>query len=394
MDKRTPFAVVSILAGMIGAPSSVSGQTISFGLIGGGSLTDAVQTETRYNTRWWSQSKDWIAGAAIEFNFHFPVSLEVDGMFRELHATWAGVEPDGTLNSVSPSPVVTWEFPVLAKYRFGAGKLRPFVEAGPAFRTTGNLNFYPSHYGVTAGAGLETHWHGLRIAPVLRYTRWARDQYGGGGSQLNQLELLASISRDTESSWNPFGSRVSLGGIAGFGLTTNIGSATTHYPVPVLGPGNTYVTADATQNITGLRSYALGPAIGARMWRGLSMEVEAIYKPLRDRVTTVVDPGMRYSSATYTQATTWQFPVLARYGLREGRVDPFMEAGPSFRLPNQNLSTHGITAGAGVAVRVGQLRISPGLRFTHWGPDSGTYSSGVRRNEASALAAFTFGGNR
>lgn len=77
-------------------------------------------------------------------------------MYPELHSTFAGIEPDGTLNSISPSPVVTWEFPVLAKYRFSEGRFRPFIEAGPEFRTTGNLNFSPSRYGGTAGFGIET----------------------------------------------------------------------------------------------------------------------------------------------------------------------------------------------------------------------------------------------
>ena len=80
------------------------------------------------------------------------LSIEVDGLYHELEFTRAGIEPDGSLNSVSPAPVVTWESPVLAKYRFTFPLITPFVEAGPAFRTSGNLNgASPSNHGFVAG---------------------------------------------------------------------------------------------------------------------------------------------------------------------------------------------------------------------------------------------------
>jgi hypothetical protein len=159
----------------------------------------------------------------IEWRFRPRYSLEVDGMYRELHVTWATVLSDGTLNSVSPSPVVTWEFPILAKYRFGSGKMRPFVEAGPSFRTTGNLNFSPSHYGAAAGFGGETRWHGLKFAPVVRYTRWARERHGEsfGHLQPNQVEFLVGVSRASESIANPVGRRLSLGVVAGWPARPN-----------------------------------------------------------------------------------------------------------------------------------------------------------------------------
>lgn len=120
------------------------------------------------------ESADKVALGLVELHLPLHWSVEVDGLYRTLHFTTAGVEPNGTLNSVSPSPIVTWEFPVLVKYRFQFPKVKPFVEAGPSFRTAGNLNgTEPSHRGVTGGFGVEMHSHGLAIAPVLRYTHWA-----------------------------------------------------------------------------------------------------------------------------------------------------------------------------------------------------------------------------
>src|ERR1051326_9334561 len=57
-----------------------------------------------------------------------------------------------------------------------------------------------------------------------------------------------------------------------------------------------------------------------------------------------------------------------------------------------NLSTHGVTGGAGVEMRVRAMRLSPAVRYTHWGRDA-IYDSGVRRNEAALLVGFSFGGS-
>ena len=394
MDKRTLFAITAIVTGSVGMSPQLFAQTLSVGVIGGGSLTDAVQdVTTRYpnspfGSRVWSQSKDWMAGAMLELRFRSPFSVEVDGMYRELHMTWASVMPDGTLNSVSPSPVITWEFPVLAKYRFNWGNVKPFVEAGPSFRTTGNLNFTPSHFGATAGLGVEARWRGLDIAPMLRYTRWAPDLNAlglGGDSRLNQVELLVAFSHEAESRWSPSGKRVSLGAVVGWGLNADLGSS-------ISSDYFEYPGATVTQRGTGLTSLIAGPSVEIHLRPRLSVEVDALHKPLRSRVDTTFDNGLRPQSSTGTAATTWQFPVLAKYRFRWGKMGPFVEAGPSFRLPQWNLSTRGVTAGAGIEMRLRTLKISPALRFTHWGPDTGFGWSGVARNEASVLVGFSFGG--
>ena len=390
MDERAFLVISAIFAGIVAIPTRAFGQSLSIGIIGGGSLTDAGQDVTTRGFRVWSQSKDWMAGATLELRFRSPVSVEVDGIYRELHMTWAGVQSDGSLNSVSPSPVVTWEFPVLAKYRLNRQGMQPFVEAGPSFRTTGNLNFTPSHIGISAGVGVETRWRGLNIAPTLRYTRWASDLSTVGrdrSTQKNQLELLVAFSHTTESRWSPAGRHVSLGAVVGWGLNADFGSSTSSYYYE-------YPGATVTQRGTGLTSSIAGPSVEIHLRPRLSVEVDALHKPLRSRIDTTFDNGVRPQSSTATAATTWQFPVLAKYRFRLGSVNPFAEAGPSFRLPQSNFSRHGVTAGTGVEMRYRALKISPALRFTHWGPETGFASSGggVARNEASVLVGFSFGG--
>jgi len=344
--------------------------------------------------RSWSPSKDWVAGAAFDFRIHRQFSLEVDAMYRELNATWAAVELDGALNSVSPAPVVTFEFPVLAKYRFTGEKLRPFVEAGPAFRTTGNENFYPSHYGVAAGVGLETAWHGFRFAPVLRYTRWAKDRLPSNQaqSQPNQLELLLGISRASETGLSPLGRRVSFGVTAGWGLTPDVPSSAIQFRYyNAISPGSTDFV-DYTEYVTGVLNPMVGPSLQMHLWRGLAFEAEALYKPLRTNVrVTQNDNGAVLNSGTYNAGSTWRFPVLAKYRFRTDGLRPFVEAGPSFRLATAGLSTYGINGGVGVEFRRGPFHIAPGVRYTHWS-ETEALGTHYARNEVVILTSVYFGG--
>lgn len=48
---------------------------------------------------------------------------------------------------------------------------------GPSFRLDGNFNgTVPSHYGVTAGAGVEARLGRIKISSAVRYTRWGRER--------------------------------------------------------------------------------------------------------------------------------------------------------------------------------------------------------------------------
>jgi hypothetical protein len=123
----------------------------------------------------------------VEIGISDKLSLEVNGLYRRLHLR------------TGPDVVVTWEIPVLAKYKFNYSAVKPFVELGPSFRPTGNLNAYPSHYGISSGAGVEAYMRRLRFTPTVRYTRWAADNRPFGSpeqpfTKLDQVEVLVGIS--------------------------------------------------------------------------------------------------------------------------------------------------------------------------------------------------------
>lgn len=379
--------------------ASAFGQHLSFGVVGGGSLTDGFQTEsvpTGFPSlpldRLYSPSRDWILGGMMEVRFHENLSVEVDGLYRKLHFTTAGVEPDGSLNGVSPSPVVTWEFPVLAKYRFQWSKMNPFVELGPSFRTTGNLNgTNPSHYGFTAGVGLEMHLRSLNVAPTLRYTRWAGDDVAPlrPHSNLDQVELLLEFSHGSEIKAHPWGEHFALGVIAGATLQNDLPAATSSTPVAVPLPGGGFATQNGTTTDSGLKSFLIGPTFEFALPKKLSLEIDALYHPLRYFAKTSLSDGSLIRTSTFNDAITWEFPVLAKYKFLIRSTKPFVELGPSFRLPqevNAALATYGITAGVGVETHFHAIKIAPVFRYTHWASDR----TGVTQNQAELMAGFFF----
>ena len=91
--------------------------------------------------------------------------------------------------------VLTWEFPVLAKFKLPVLKTRPFVEFGPSFRASGNLNdARPSRQGITEGIGMELHKRGPAITPTLRFTHWAADPTPNAkATHPNQIDLVVGL---------------------------------------------------------------------------------------------------------------------------------------------------------------------------------------------------------
>ena len=186
-----------------------SGRHFSVGVIGGAALTDAFGHESTgfiigpnggiqpMVSRSYSTLKDYAIGPTLEVGLPWRnLAVEIDALYRPLNLTMAGINPDGSLNSISPATVITWELPALAKYRFGSRSLKPFIEAGPSFRVSGNLNgASPSVYGGTAGIGIEANLRKLRIGPVVRYTHWSADpDFTSSRTKRNQVELLVGLS--------------------------------------------------------------------------------------------------------------------------------------------------------------------------------------------------------
>jgi hypothetical protein len=372
-----------------------SAQNLSVGFAGGGALTNAFETinagvpETLTS---YSQSKDYMVGLMLEYRLAGNVSVEGDALYRELHLTVASVEPNGVLNSVSPSPVVTWELPVMAKYRLHWSKVDPFFEGGPAFRPTTNLNANPSHYGVVIGAGVAKRWRQFEIAPMVRYTRWAHERLSQNGaeSKSDQVELLIGVSSHPRSPRHPLSPRIALGLIGGTTLFHDVPTSSSGFVLVQAGTGgNTNQPEPGTTYGSGSDASLIGPALEVALLKHVFVETDAVYHPIEDSRRDVLSNGEVLDSFSGAEGRTWEFPVLGKYKFGAGRATPFLEAGPSFRLLTENSSAFGISAGAGLEVRLRTLKIAPALRFTHWGPQGvHSPSTDIILNQVELLTGF------
>jgi hypothetical protein len=191
---------------------SAYAQPFSFGLMGGAGLTQdfqnynvppccpPFQVAPTYSIVGSSIPQRWIAGGTVEGRLPLHLSVEADILYHELQfktgIQFGQTPPDW--GSALKQHVVTWEYPVLLKYRFQLPLVKPFIDVGPAFRSLGNLSHTnPSNHGVAAGLGVEAHVWKLKIAPQFRYLRWARDQnvpIFGLTTVTDQVEFLTAIT--------------------------------------------------------------------------------------------------------------------------------------------------------------------------------------------------------
>ncbi len=180
----------------------------SIGLKGGVSLTNAFQDNTYspVNTLInstisdFSDSKDYVIGPFAEVRLPLGLGVEADALYRPL--SFATTSQLGS-NPVSQifSRFSTWEFPIFAKYRFRLPIVKPYIDAGPSFRTTTSDTQYLSNRGVAMGAGLDIKALVIHISPEIRYTRWGSDAKSiantgvpAAFSNVNQVELLVGLS--------------------------------------------------------------------------------------------------------------------------------------------------------------------------------------------------------
>ena len=339
---------------------SAPGQRVAVGIVAGGSPTEDFHNSGSppilgvtpgFSTE--TAAKRYVLGVSLEFRPASTWSVEVDALYRPLKFVQSTVLIDGSRRSISPATVVTWEFPVLAKFRFpSVGAARPFLVAGPSLRTAGNLNgTRPSPYGFTGGLGAEIRIGSLRLAPSARYTRWAAESagYSSARTKLDQVEVLMGISRPGEQ-------------LLGFGVSFALllGSTLTKDYRPSPAPDRT---------VSGSRALISGLLIEAPLTERFAVETGAIYQPLLVRT----DSGG--STRTERVNVTWHVPVLVKVRFPREPFTPFAAIGPSFRLPQSlngaTVANVGFAAEVGVESKVGIFRIFPAIRYTRWRQDSG-----------------------
>lgn len=210
----------SLLLFLLGAVAACS-QPFSAGVRVGVPLTDFISTVQGVSS---SVPNRFIGGVTAELRLPFGLGIEVDALYRRLHyqdtvAIRVGDFPGGSGVMTDRTTANSWEFPILAKYRFPARIVRPYVDAGVAFDTLSGLTDTVSQLapaplstkttstpvalqnnstkGFVLGAGVDIHAIVIHLSPEIRYTRWGSPHFNLSGvlsSNQNQAEFLLGIT--------------------------------------------------------------------------------------------------------------------------------------------------------------------------------------------------------
>jgi hypothetical protein len=183
MTLRTLFLVLVIAA-------AASAQPLGVGVKLGVPATDAfdvlpLPTFTPFD----ADQRPFMFGPYLELRLPANFAIELDALYRSYEFR----------NETINESTTAWEFPLLLKYRFASGLIRPYVAGGPNFRHFSDIKFATlkntSNYGVTLGAGLEFNVILIKVAPEVRYTAWTLREFDTTllQSNRNQFSVLFSI---------------------------------------------------------------------------------------------------------------------------------------------------------------------------------------------------------
>jgi len=200
-------------------------QPFSAGLKLGVPLTDFLNTAESGSLSYSSVPNRYIIGVEGELRLPFGLGVELDVLYRHLNYSSTASVP----NPLTGVPTVTttgttsndWEFPLVAKYKFKAPLVRPYVEAGVAWDTLQGLTqgvktavggivgsssstssppelANSTTRGFVLGGGIDIHALLIHISPEIRYTRWGAKQFfqvnGLLSSNQNQAEFLVGVT--------------------------------------------------------------------------------------------------------------------------------------------------------------------------------------------------------
>jgi hypothetical protein len=175
--------------------------TLSYGFKVGSPLNDP---SSQVNLQSTFQQSRWTGGPTVELHLPYRFAVEFDALFwtNRVNSTFNS-QFGSNLNSfviTSFQKTNAWDLPLLLKYRFPIGRIRPFVTAGylfthestertsmnqclgpqgsclpPEITSTGPRVFYSEtsgfRSGPTGGVGVEFKTRYLTIAPELRFSR-------------------------------------------------------------------------------------------------------------------------------------------------------------------------------------------------------------------------------
>jgi hypothetical protein len=142
----------------------------------------------------------------------------------------------------------------------------------------------------------------------------------------------------------------------------------------------------------GSNGHLIGPTIEMNLPLGFSLEADALYRPIHLHLISVLQQ-LAPESHTYVSS---EIPLVGKYRfMHTPIIKPYIAGGLMFRWSTKQLSSLskvGVVAGAGIELKLGSIKVSPEVRYVHWGTDASAVSSyfGSRHNQTEALLGLSF----
>jgi hypothetical protein len=201
------------------------GQRIEVGAKVGVPVTAAFETASDFHSDFGesatSATRRYTLGPSIGVQLWRRFSLESDALYKPLGFDQL-VKTGGVLFAHTRTTADSWEFPVVAKFRFlSLPVVSPYVAGGVSFRHSSRVSSVMQQYvgaipnsltqstgsnsatlanrsgrGGVVGVGTEIHVAFLRVSPEVRYTRWGADRNVDPElhSNENQAEVLLGVT--------------------------------------------------------------------------------------------------------------------------------------------------------------------------------------------------------
>jgi opacity protein-like surface antigen len=179
-----------ILVFCIFGGSAAVAQPVMAGVKIGAPLTDAFDvSKSPTFAAFTADANSYVWGFFVEVKLPLKFSVEADALYRGYNFGVAG----------SSQGAHSWEFPILAKYHFLKGPIKPFVDGGLSFSHLSDVAQLasPNHttnFGIVLGAGVQINALVLKISPEIRYAGYTMKNFDGLiNSNRNQLAFLVGI---------------------------------------------------------------------------------------------------------------------------------------------------------------------------------------------------------
>lgn len=194
-------------------------QLLNFGVKGGVPFTDAFNAASNGRISYITSNKHWTLGPELDINLPLGLGIEVDALYRRLNFDSSGNGVDTFFRAATTANA--WDVPLLLKWRFAPGPIKPYISVGPTFRGVTNIRqrvtefFVPPQQqrttetsnpaelenrfgtGFTLAGGIQLGSGHLRVSPEIRYIHWGwdsfRDTQGLLGTNRNEASFLLGI---------------------------------------------------------------------------------------------------------------------------------------------------------------------------------------------------------